>query len=64
MVDSLTGTVACKKVTQAHKGSFIWDGNPEESVLAQGSFTVRLLGQTVAKAGQSDPLVTIGGTSA
>ncbi len=48
-VGSLTGAVASKKVTEAHKGSLRLDGNQPESVKAQGSLTARETTQQVRK---------------
>ncbi len=57
LVVSLTGAVACKKVTQVSKGLLRAVGNRSSSVRAQGGFTVRLASRSVAKAGPSDPAV-------
>ncbi len=38
-VGSLTGAVASKKVTEAHKGSLRLDGNQPKSAKAEGSLT-------------------------
>ncbi len=53
---SLTGAVACERVTEAPKGSLIAAGNREESAKAEGSLTERRTGRTDAKAGLSDPV--------
>ena len=60
LVGSLTGAVASKRVTEAHKGSLRVDGNHLLSVLAQGSLTARPTSRAGAKAGQSDPTVPSG----
>jgi hypothetical protein len=54
-VGSLTGAVACSKVTQAYKGRLGADGNRAGRTKAKAGLTVRLTGRTVAKAGLSDP---------
>ncbi len=59
-VGSLTGAVASKKVTEAHKGSLRLDGNQPESVKAQGSLTARETTQAGRKLGLSDPTVLRG----
>ena len=59
-VGSLTGAVASKKVTEAHKGSLRLDGNQPESVKAQGSLTARETTQAGTKVGLSDPTVLSG----
>ena len=59
-VGSLTGAVASKKVTEAHKGSLRLDGNQPESVKAQGSLTARETTQAGWKHGLSDPTVLRG----
>jgi hypothetical protein len=59
-VGSLTGAVASKKVTEAHKGSLRLDGNQPESVKAQGSLTARETTQAGTKVGLSDPTVLRG----
>jgi hypothetical protein len=51
MVGSLTGVVASKRVTEASKGSLSTLGNRAQSVLAQGSLTVRPTGRTGTKVG-------------
>ena len=56
----MTGAVASQRVTEAHKGSLRWDGNPPESVTAQGSLTVRPTRRTGTKVGRSDPIVPRG----
>ena len=52
---SLTGAVACSKVTQAYKGRLSADGNRAGRIKAKAGLTVRLTGQAGAKAGLSDP---------
>ncbi len=59
-VGSLTGAVASKKVTEAHKGSPRLDGNQPKSVKAQGSLTARQTSQAGRKLGLSDPTVLRG----
>ena len=60
MVGSLTGAVACQKVTQAYKGWLSSDGNGAVSIKAKASLTVRHTSQAGAKAGLSDPLMLYG----
>ena len=57
---SLTGVVASKKVSEASKGSLSTLGNRAQSVMAQGSLTVRPTGRTGTKVGHSDPVVLYG----
>ncbi len=64
LVGSLTGAVACEKVTEAPKGSLRLNGNQPESVKAQGSLTGRQTGRTETKVGLSDPTVLSGKTVA
>ncbi len=59
-VGSLTGAVASKKVTEAHKGSLRLDGNQPKSVKAEGSLTARETTQAGWKHGLSDPTVLRG----
>ncbi len=59
-VGSLTGAVASKKVTEAHKGSLRLDGNQPKSAKAEGSLTARHTGQAGTKVGLSDPTVLRG----
>jgi hypothetical protein len=54
-VGSLTGAVASKKVTEAHKGSLRLVGNQPESAKAEGSLTVRQTSRAGWKHGLSDP---------
>ena len=54
-VDSLTGAVASKRVTEALKGYLSTDGNRAESANAKGSLTARLTGRAGTKVGVSDP---------
>ena len=56
----MTGAVASKNVTEACNGFLRLFGNQPWSANAQGSFTVRLTGRPVAKAGVSDPVVPSG----
>ena len=55
LVGSLTGEVACSKVTQAYKGRLAPDGNRSVSIKAEAGLTVRLTSRAGAKAGLSDP---------
>ena len=57
---SLTGAVASKRVTEAPKGSLRWNGNPPQSVKAQGSLTARQTRRAGTKVGLSDPTVPSG----
>ena len=59
-VGSLTGAVASKKVTEAHKGSLRLDGNQPKSAKAEGSLTARQTSQAGTKVGFSDPTVLRG----
>ncbi len=59
-VGSLTGAVASKKVTEAHKGSLRLVGNQPESVKAQGSLTARPTSRAGRKLGLSDPTALSG----
>ncbi len=52
---SLTGAVASKKVTEAHKGSLRLVGNQPKSAKAEGSLTVRVTTRAGWKHGLSDP---------
>ena len=54
-VDSLTGAVASKRVTEAPKGTLRMDGNHSESVKAEGCLTARLTSRAETKVGLSDP---------
>ena len=56
-VDSLTGAVASKKVTEAFKGRLSADGNRAMSINAEAGLTVRQTSRTVTKVGVSDPAV-------
>ncbi len=60
LAGSLTGAVACEKVTEAPKGSLRLNGNQPASVKAQGSLTGRLTRRTETKVGLSDPTVLSG----
>ena len=55
LVGSLTGAVACKRVTQASKGALSTDGNRAVSAKAKERLTARPTSQAGAKAGFSDP---------
>ena len=57
---SLTGAVASKKVTEAHKGSLRLVGNQPQSVKAQGSLTARDTARAGRKLGFSDPTAVNG----
>ena len=59
-VDSLTGAVASKRVTEAPKGSLRLNGNQPQSVKAQGSLTARPMRRAETKVGLSDPTVQSG----
>ena len=56
-VDSLTGAVASKRVTEAPKGTLRMDGNHSKSVKAEGCLTARLTSRAETKVGLSDPAV-------
>ena len=60
LVGSLSGALACSKVTQARKGRLSTDGNRAGRVKAKAGLTVRLTGQTGRKLGLSDPRVPCG----
>ena len=60
VLGSLTGAVSSQRVTEEHKGWLSAVGNRVSSVRAQASFTARLTGRAVAKAGPSDPAVPSG----
>jgi hypothetical protein len=55
----LTGVVASKRVTEAFKGTLSTLGNRAMSAIAKGCLTVRHTGRSGAKAGDSDPVVSI-----
>jgi hypothetical protein len=59
-VGSLTGAVASKKVTEAHKGSLRLVGNQPQSVKAEGSLTARPTSRAGTKVGLSDPTALSG----
>ena len=59
-VGSLTGAVACEKVTEASKGSLRLNGNQPKSIKAEGSLTDRPTSRTETKVGLSDPTVPSG----
>ena len=59
-LDSLTGAVASKKVTEAFKGSLRMVGNHSKSTKAKASLTARPTSRADAKAGLSDPVVPSG----
>ena len=54
-LDSLTGAVASKRVTEAFKGSLSTDGNRAKSIKAEGSLTARPTSRADGKPGSSDP---------
>ena len=56
----MTGVVASKRVTEASKGSLKTVGNRLQSVMAQGSLTVRLTSRAGTKVEHSDPVVPYG----
>ena len=60
LVGSLTGVVASKRVTEASKGTLSTLGNRAQSVMAQGSLTVRPTSRTGRKLEHSDPVVPHG----
>ena len=60
LMDSLTGAVASKRVTEALKGWLSTDGNRAESVNAEASLTVRPTSRAVTKVGVSDQVVVSG----
>ena len=55
----MTGAVASQKVTEAREGSLSAVGNRAASAKAKGSLTVRATARTAAKAGLSDPVVSM-----
>ena len=57
---SLSGAVACYKVTDALIGSLRQVGNQSLSAKAEGSLTVRPTSRTGTKVGFSDPTVLRG----
>jgi hypothetical protein len=59
-VGSLSGALACSRVTQAYKGRLSTDGNRAESIKAKAGLTARLTGRAGAKAGLSDPRMPCG----
>ena len=60
LVGSLTGAVACERVTEAPKGSLRLNGNQPSSVKAQGSLTARPTSRAETKVGLSDPTALSG----
>ena len=56
-VDSLTGAVASKRVTEALKGNLRMVGNHSKRAKAEGCLTVTPTGGTGTKVGLSDPVV-------
>jgi len=60
LVDSLTGEVACKKVTEAYKGTLIPVGNRNERAKPEECLTARPTSRADAKAGFSDPRLACG----
>ena len=58
-VGSLTGAVASQSVTEAPKGSLSLVGHQASSAKAQGSLTARPTSRAGAKAGLSDPVVSV-----
>ena len=60
LMDSLTGAVASKRVTEAHKGSLRMVGNHLKSVKAKGSLTATPTSGADTKVGLSDPVVIRG----
>ena len=59
-VDSLTGAVASKRVTEAPKGTLRMDGNHSKSVKAEGCLTARVTIRAETKVGLNDPAVLSG----
>ena len=59
-VGSLTGAVASKMVTEAHKGSLRLVGNQPKSAKAEGSLTATPTSGAGTKVGLSDPVVPHG----
>ena len=59
-VDSLTGAVASKRVTEAFKGRLSADGNRAMSVNAEAGLTARPTSRAVTKVGVSDQVVVNG----
>ncbi len=57
---SFTGAVASQKVTEAHKGSLILDGNQVKSVKVKESLTARPISRAETKVGLSDPTMLSG----
>jgi hypothetical protein len=56
----LTGAVASEKVTEAPKGTLRRNGNPPQSVKAEGCLTARATTRAGRKLGLSDPTVPSG----
>ncbi len=56
-MDSLTGAVASKKVTEALKGWLSMDGNHAVSVNVEANLTARETSRAGTKVGVSDPAV-------
>ena len=59
-VDSLTGAVASKRVTEAFKGRLSAVGNRAQSANAEAGLTVRQTRRAVTKVGVSDQVVVSG----
>ena len=59
-VDSLTGAVASKKVTEAFKGRLSADGNRAMSINVKAGLTARPTSRAVTKVGVSDQVVVSG----
>ncbi len=57
---SLTGAVACQRVTEAPKDTLSLDGNQSSSAIAEACLTVRQTSRTGTKVGNSDPAVPNG----
>ena len=60
LVDSLTGAVASKRVTEAFKGQLSADGNRAMSINAKAGLTARPTSRAVTKVGVSDQTVVSG----
>ena len=57
---SLSGVLACSRVTQAYKGRLGTDGNRAGRTKAKAGLTARLTGRAVRKLGLSDPRMPYG----
>ena len=59
LVGSLTGVVTSERVTEVSQGPLTPDGNRRGSAIAEAGLTVRHTGRSGAKAGYSDPVVSV-----